>query len=470
LLIGSPIPRVSTTQTTNQTKGHEVIELAKQMGMPLMPWQEYVILDGCKVKPNGEWQSKTNLLLISRQNGKTTLMKFRILAGMFLWDEKLQIATAQNRDVALETFRSVCELIDSQSWLSNKVKSITRANGREEIELRNGCRYKIIAPTPGAARGLSANTVYLDEARMHKTTDSFAALAYTMQAAKSPSLWAFSNAGDITSVLLNQLRARALHKIENNTDDDIAYWEWSAQPGLKLGDRKGWIQANPALGHTITEETLQSRMNDNPTIIQTEMLCQFVDAVQSPWNPGDWASAQNSELKLQPDRPTWIAVEISPDRTGFAIIGAQILDDKSIAIGLMDMENQESSIDDLRIADRIAMWSKKYMAESVILNKFSGDSVAAKLRMGGINAEIITGFKYFQACDETLSSLAGGRLTHAGQEELTSAVNACIKKTTESGSWYISRKKNAIAAIAMVLAVHKATERQHSGEFDILVS
>ncbi len=48
-----------------------------------------------------------------------------------------------------------------------------------------------------------------------KSTDSFAALAYTMQAAKSPSLWAFSNAGDITSVLLNQMRARAMHKIEN---------------------------------------------------------------------------------------------------------------------------------------------------------------------------------------------------------------------------------------------------------------
>ncbi len=32
----------------------------------------------------------------------------------------------------------------------------------------------------------------------------------------------------------------------------------SIKPGLKLADRKGWVQANPALGHTITEETLQS--------------------------------------------------------------------------------------------------------------------------------------------------------------------------------------------------------------------
>jgi phage terminase large subunit-like protein len=114
------------------------------MGMPLLPWQEYVINDGCKIKDNGEFVSKTNLLIIARQNGKTTLTKFRILAGLFLWNEELQIATAQNRDVALESFRSVVQMIDGFSWLSNKVKSVTRANGREEIELKMVADLKLL--------------------------------------------------------------------------------------------------------------------------------------------------------------------------------------------------------------------------------------------------------------------------------------------------------------------------------------
>ena len=91
--------------------------------MPLMPWQKYVINDACKVKDDGEWLARTVALLISRQNGKTTLLKFRILAGLFLWDERLQLAAAQNRDIALETFRSVIEMIDSQDWLQRKVKA-----------------------------------------------------------------------------------------------------------------------------------------------------------------------------------------------------------------------------------------------------------------------------------------------------------------------------------------------------------
>jgi hypothetical protein len=211
-------------------------------------------------------------------------------------------------------------------------------------------------------------------------------------------MWITSNAGDITSTLLNQLRARALHKIENNTDDDIAYWEWSAEAGLKLSDRKGWMQANPALGHTITEDTLQSRMNDNPNIIATEMLCQWVDTIQSPWSAGDWNACQQNGLKLAPGKPTWIGVEISPDRTGFAIVGSQMMEDKSIAVGLMDLQNQENAIDDLKIASHVAEWAKKYNAEAIILNKFSGDSVAAKLRMGSINAEIITGTNSISQC------------------------------------------------------------------------
>jgi phage terminase large subunit-like protein len=438
--------------------------------MPMMPWQKYVINDACKVKDDGEWLARTVALLISRQNGKTTLLKFRILAGLFLWDEPLQLAAAQNRDISLEVFRSVISIIDSHDWLSRKVKTITRANGREELETLTGCRYKIIAATPGSARGLSCSTIYIDEARMHKTTDAFAALAYTMQASKNPQMWITSNAGDIHSVLLNQIRQRALNKIENETDDDIAYYEWSAQPGLKLADRKGWVQANPALGHTITEDVLQARMNDDPVVIQTEMLCQWVSTFSSPWSPGHWNACQQTDLKLTADRPTWIGVEISPDRTSFAIVGSQILDDGSVGLGLMDMEDSTEPIDDLRIADRIAQWSKKYQTESILLNKFSGDSVAAKLRLASVNAEIIAGSKYYQACDETLGAMAGARITHAGQPELTASVNACVKRTTESGGWYISRRKDAVAAIAMVLAIHKATERSSSNEFGILVS
>ncbi len=100
--------------------------------------------------------AKGSAAIAARQNGKTHLLRMRILAGLFLWDEELQIASAQTRDLSLETFRKVVEVIDNYDWLRRKVKHVTRANGREEVQLKNGMRYKIVASNSGGARGLSS--------------------------------------------------------------------------------------------------------------------------------------------------------------------------------------------------------------------------------------------------------------------------------------------------------------------------
>ena len=468
-VLGIPTPRIQTKPANGVSRGYEVAEFAKAIDMPLLDWQRYVLDEALKID-NERYVHKTNCFIVSRQNGKTHLLRMRILAGLFLWDERLQIATAQNRDVALETFRHVVDLIESYDWLRKKVRAVTRSNGREEVYLKNGCRYKIIAPTAGAARGLSADTVYLDEARMQKTTDGFSALAYTMQARPNPQLWVTSNAGDIHSVILNSIRDRAMHKIENDTDDDLMYMEWSAHQDRRLGDIEGWREANPALGHTIQLETLKARMSDPPEVIQTEMLCQWVTTMNSAFPQGSWNSCAQPTLELKNDRPTWLGLEISPERDYWALCGTQVLDDKSIAVGLMEHVQTETPIDDLQIASRVADWAKKYNAESVVANRFTGDSVVAKLKQAGIRAEVIQGAKYYQACDESLSAISGLRVRHSSQPELTNAVNSCTKRTNDSGAWYIMRRKASTAAIAMVLAISKATEYGQRSDTDIAIA
>ena len=458
MILGNSTPRIQTTPLAHPTRGNEVAEFAEQIGMPLLPWQQYLIDEASKIKDNHTWAHRNVLAICARQQGKTHLMRMRILSGLYLWDERLQIATAQTRDLSLETFRKVIETIENFDWLRKKVKHITRANGREEVELKNGMRYKIIAPTAGGARGLSADTVYLDEVRQHKTFDAYAALAFTMNARPNPQFWGISNAGDHYSVVLNALRQRALDKIEKDTGEDILYMEWSAKPDRKLADIEGWQEANPALGRTVQLEAIKARLSDPAEIFQTEVLCQWVETMNSAWEQGAWNSCMQPNLTLVPDRPTWLGVEISPERNSWALTGAQMLADKSIAVGLMEYVDQDNPIDDLQIASRIAEWAKHYNAEEVIANRFTGDSVVAKLRQAGINANLIKGADYFTACDQVLSAMSGGRLAHSNQPELTSSVNTCTKKTNDSGAWYVMRRKVSTAAISMVLAIHKAEQ------------
>jgi hypothetical protein len=79
----------------------------------------------------------------------------------------------------------------------------------------------------------------------------------------------------------------------------------------------------------------------------------WVTTMNSPWSLGSWNSCMQPNLELKPDRPTWLGLEISPERTNWALTGTQVLDDGSIAVGLMEAVESEYAIDDLVIAGRV---------------------------------------------------------------------------------------------------------------------
>ena len=232
-LKGFSLPRIQTPELDLPSRGGDVVNLAAQIGVPLLPWQEHVITQAAKVRPNGKWAHKTNGVLVARQNGKTHLLRMRILAGLFLWDERLILATAQNRDIALETFRLVADTIEDNGFLADQVKYIRKANGQEEITTKSGNRYKIVAPNSGA-RGMSADLVIIDEAREMVNTEAYAALVYTTMARPKSQIWLTSNAGDAFSSVLNRAREQAYQAIAApNSDETIGWWEYSAPEGLR---------------------------------------------------------------------------------------------------------------------------------------------------------------------------------------------------------------------------------------------
>ena len=68
-------------------------------------------------------------------------------------------------------------------------------SGQEEIRLRNGGKYRIVAPTRGGARGPSNDLVIVDELREMDTLDFIAAAKPTLIASPSPQIVYLSNAG-----------------------------------------------------------------------------------------------------------------------------------------------------------------------------------------------------------------------------------------------------------------------------------
>jgi phage terminase large subunit-like protein len=86
--------------------------------MPLMDWQKFVAIHGHKVKPDGRYHHSECGLVIARQNGKSTFMMLRILTGMFVWGENLQLSSAHRLTTSLKPldrwFRLLSQTINWQ--------------------------------------------------------------------------------------------------------------------------------------------------------------------------------------------------------------------------------------------------------------------------------------------------------------------------------------------------------------------
>ena len=468
-ILGSNEPRIHTPYRDDlPTRGTELIELAERLGEPLMPWQELVAQEAHRFREDGRWAFSQVGILVSRQQGKSHLMRLRVVMGLTEWKEKLQILSAHKLAISLEHFNQVVELFENHDWLSSQVKNIRRVNGQEEITMLNGSRFKVVANNAAGRGYAGAESIYLDELREHKDYSAWSAISRTQLAAKNPQLWAFSNAGDATSVVLNELRTRGHNTVEG-VKDSLLWMEWSAKPGSSLDDLDAWKAANPAMGRSVHYENLMAVKNEPEAVVLTENLGIWVDTMVSPWSPGAWANCVDLDLGLTNDRPTFLAYDLTPRRDRCALVAAQVVDGK-IAVGLLHEFDSQTALDDLQIANAIAPWVRKYDVSHVSFSKNTGASVAARLQAAGIQCKAVDGREFAQACDEMLSAMENGRLTHADQNSLNKAIASCARINFSDGGWIIGRRAsndNATAAVATAMAIHDASKP--IADVDILV-
>jgi phage terminase large subunit-like protein len=392
---GVQTPRIHSKLNDLPSKGQDMIDFATELGINLMEWQRYVCIHGHKVRADGRWAHSELGLIMARQQGKSTLMMLRILTGMFVWGEGLQLASAHRLTTSLETFRQIVGLIETHPKLEKEIKKIRWQHGAEEIELFGNRRF-VVKAANNAARGLSKpETIHLDELREYKDEDAWSSMRYSMMAAKNPQVWIYSSAGDQHSVILNKLRERALASA--TTNDPIGWFEWSAEPDAPIllpSGEMNWsafAQANPSLGITIHPDNLKAVINDPPDIVRTEVLAQWVDTINSAIDAQKWAMCQIDAIPLDPEQPTWLGLDLSPDRKFGALVAAQKLSGERFYIQLLHTWSNDYSLNDLAVANDIAPYVRKYNTQTVAYSKRTSQAVASRLSSAGIQVTDMDG-------------------------------------------------------------------------------
>lgn len=457
-LRGAIKPRLHSPLLKGKTMGDQIAELAEKIKVPLLPWQKFVLDDMMKVDAKGNFVRKSNLILVARQNGKTHLARMRVIWGLFYGNEKNHLIMSSNRGMALTSFRDIAWTIEHNDFLKSQVKAIRYANGTESIELLNGARLDVVAATRDGSRGRTADFLWIDELREIEEEAFRAATPVTRARPNSQSLFT-SNAGDAFSTVLNDMRERAL----SYPPKSFGFYEYSAPQYCKIEDRAAWALANPALGHTITEDAIEESIATSPIeSTRTETLCQWIDSLQSPWPHGVLEATSNSELTMSPGPLTYFAFDVSPSRRNASLVAGQLLPDGKIGFGLLQTWESAVAVDDLKIAVDVKSWCEQYMPRGVMFDKYTTASIADRLQNAGVMTEDVSGQRFYQACGDLLDALVNGRVVHSGQEELVAQFNNCAAKVNDS-AWRIVKRKSAgdvSAPISVAMVVSQLLKPQ----------
>ena len=455
---GSTLPRLSNAPIKGRSRIDEVLPWLESIGQELLPWQKHVLTDMLKVDKDGNFIRKTNLLLVSRQAGKTHLARIRILAGLYLFGEKSIVAMSSNRAMALDTFRKVCELVEDVPLLRTQLKQIRVANGQESLELLNGARYEIVAATRDGSRGKTADLLFVDEVR-EISEEAWTAARPITRARPNSQILMTSNAGDAFSTVLNDLRTRAL----SYPPKSLGFWEYSAPDFCDIWDKDGWYQANPALGYLVDEETIAEAIaTSSVEATRTETLCQWISALRSPFPHKAFEDLTVQELQIMPGRTTIFGIDIAVTKKDASLVAAQMMDDGKIAVGVVAQFHSDTAVDELKIAVEVNEWAKKYKPRLICYDKYTSMSVAERLSLSGQKTQDMSGQVFYQACSDLLDAIVNQRLIHNGQQSLVDSINSCAAKETDAG-WRIVRRKSAgdvSAAIALAMCIHQIMKPQ----------
>jgi len=462
VLLGKAEPRLHTPElrelTPDTSRGFEAIAFAEDvLGFVLHPWQKWMLIHGLELLADGTFRFRTLLVLVARQNGKTTLVQVLALWRMYVDAAPLVIGTAQNLDLAEECWQGAVEIAEGTPELASEIEEVCRVNGKRHLRLVTGERYKVATASRRGGRGLSGDMIVLDELREHQNWEAWGAITKTTMARARAQTWGLSNAGDRTSVVLWTLRARALAYVEGkgNDDDDgsLGVFDWSAPEGCDMRDPDGHAQANPSLNHPhgITDAAIRAALATDPEhVFRTEVLCQWVDQAVDPVLPAAAWTALN--VGIQPMTAPALSVEVALDRATATIGAAWTVGGRS------HVEVVEDHPGTGWVVLRCKELTARYGGGPLVIDvgtEAAGLVPAAEA--AGLDVLKVNTAARVAACGAFYDAAVVGSLSHNGDPAIGTALAGARWKDVGDGARVFTRRGSAadIAALyAVVLALH----------------
>jgi hypothetical protein len=471
-LTGRVQPRLWTPPlrplTARTSRGYEAARFAEIIGEPFFPWQRWLAIHALELNPDGTYRFRVVLVLVARQNGKSTVNRTLSLYRLYIDGARLILGVAQEVSLAREQWQMCLDTIETSSELAPDLAKVRRVNGDEwfriaeqqpitndddeddYFDLGIGGRYKIAASSRKAGRGLSVDQLVIDELREQRNWQAWSALSKTTMARPNSQIWCMSNAGDDDSVVLNQLRDAALA----GRDPSIGLFEWSGPDDCALDDISAIRQANPGLGHAVSLQAVRTALTtDPPAVYRTEVLCQRVEQLDGAISYIAWKACHDPQGNLDaPDLRKRAAAcfDIAPDGQHATLAVAARTDDGrprvTIARAWKNADDARNELPALitRIKPAAFTWypggPAAEMATVLRPIALHANARPGKRRPGDPPEDgEISGQHVSEVCQELAAIVRGRRILHPGDPLLDTHIKSAAKLHTGDG-WRFTRR------------------------------
>lgn len=468
--------------------GFDVCWFASEvLGEPLDPWQRHAVIHGGELLLDGKPRFKKLLIIVARQQGKTHLCRVLTLYWLFIERHKLILTTSTSLGMAKESWTSVVSYAESNEVLAAELPkdAVRKAAGEECLTTIHGSRYRIAASNRRGGRGMSLDRLVVDELREHDDWDAWNAVMPTLNARPFGQAVAITNMGDDSSVVLNSLRADALHFIETGKGDKrFGLLEWSAPEDSDPEDPQALAYSNPNLGIRAELEDLladagRAVRNGGEELagFKTEIMCLRVKMMNPAIDPSRWAKClAPGDLAGVRERVA-LAVDVSRDQLHATAALAAVLPDGRVRVELVEAWDGLGCADKMRkalpallakVKPRTFGWLPSGPAAAVAAG------LSSKKRVGwppaGCTVEEIRG-DVSAVCMGFESQVSAGMLLHSGDLLLNAHVGAA-ERLKHGDTWVFSRRGEGQidAAYAAAAAVHLARTMPKVGKPRILTA
>lgn len=331
--------------TPETSFGFELIDFARDVvGIEFDPWQKFLSIHIGELL-DGRPRFHTVLILVARQNGKTTWAMVLVLYWLFLERLPLVLGTSTDRSYAKRTWRTVVDMAESNEWLRKRIgpKSVRKSIGEETFITLKQAEYTFAANNGRAGRSMTVHRWLCDEVREHTDMDCWESVDGAMSAVRDAQKICISNQGDDTAVVLDSLYGPAKEFIDTGEGDErLGLFEWSAPPGAEPDDVDALAAANPAMGlpgghGRQTAEDLRMKGwkakragGQELAAFRTNYMCQRVTLLDPAIEPEAWdnAGAENIPDLMQHTDKLALCLDISMGQDHAALVGAAVIDGK----------------------------------------------------------------------------------------------------------------------------------------------